>query len=181
MDVASEILALFEAKGSLQYGEDVTQLEHALQCAAHARAECAPDSLVVAALLHDIGHLVTDEAEGAAEHGIDDRHEIVGDRYLAERFQASVCEPVRLHVEAKRYLCAVEPNYRQAFPQAPQLSLKLQGGPMSPAEILEFQRNPWYADAVRLRRWDDLGKDPELVVEPFVTYLPMIQRESLQT
>jgi phosphonate degradation associated HDIG domain protein len=162
MLIADEIIGLFAAKGNSQYGEDVTQLEHALQCAQHARNEGAPDELVVAALLHDIGHLVTDLPEDAADHGIDDRHEEMGVRYLRQHFPETITEPVRLHVEAKRYLCATVPGYLNALSDASRKSLELQGGVMNAVEVTQFEANPHYAAAVRLRGWDDRAKDPEL-------------------
>ena len=170
MPVADDIIAFFHARGHENYGEDVTQLEHALQCAQLAVRAGASETLVVAALLHDIGHLVADLAPDAAEHGIDDRHEVVGNRYLVAHFPPSVAEPVRLHVDAKRYLCAVRPGYHDALSAASKLSLGLQGGPMSAEEVKEFEANPFYQDAVILREWDDSGKDPSLTVAPIESY-----------
>jgi gamma-butyrobetaine dioxygenase len=158
-DVWVEIERLFAARGAdLYVGEPVTQLEHGLQAAHLAEVEGAPDALVAAALMHDLGHLLPEDAEGAAAAGIDARHEEAGRVWLGGRFGPAVTEPVRLHVAAKRYLCAVEPEYLAALSPASIHSLGLQGGPMTDAEARSFEANPYYHDAVRLRRWDDQAK-----------------------
>jgi [1-hydroxy-2-(trimethylamino)ethyl]phosphonate dioxygenase len=135
-------------------GEPVTQLEHAMQCAALARQAGASEALVTAALLHDIGHL----QPGAGE--VDDRHELVGARWLCELFGPEVIEPIRLHVAAKRYLVGTAADYRDRLTTDSVRSLELQGGPMSAAECDAFRAQPFWADAVRLRVWDELAKDP---------------------
>ena len=154
---------MVEKHGSDLYGgEPVTQLQHALQCAQLAENEGASPALITAALLHDVGHLLEDDFEDAPEHDEDRRHEEVGDAFLSKWFGADVSEPARLHVAAKRYLCAVEPGYFDALSPASQHSLMLQGGPMSAAELAEFEAGPYAEQAVRLRRWDDRGKDPNM-------------------
>lgn len=159
MQRAEKIFRLFQERGRDAYlGEPVSQAEHALQAAHLAEVAGASDALVVAALLHDVGHLLHGLGEDAAERGIDDRHERSGGSWLARNFGAEVVEPVRLHVDAKRYLCAVEPSYFEALSPASKLSLSLQGGPMSPGEVAAFEANPHHLDAVRLRRWDDEAK-----------------------
>jgi phosphonate degradation associated HDIG domain protein len=165
MNIVDRLIGLFETKGTAAYhGEDVSQAEHALQAAALAEGEGSLDALVVAALLHDVGHLVHNLGEDAAEHGIDDRHEALGSRWLETHFGPVVAEPVRLHVAAKRYLCAVDPGYLEELSDASKLSLALQGGPMDPGEAVEFRLSPYHDAAVRLRRWDDRAKVPGLVV-----------------
>ena len=157
--IVDEIFSLFADRGDSEYGgENVTQIEHALQCAALATAEGASDSLVTAALLHDMGHLLHDLPDDAPDHGIDDVHERLGAAWLAKRAPASVVEPVRLHVEAKRYLCAVDSAYFGRLSNSSRVSLELQGGPMSASEVNAFESNPHWQDAVRLRRWDDEAK-----------------------
>ena len=140
------------------FGEPVSQREHALQAAHLAEQEGASDALIIAALLHDIGHLLHHEGEDIADRGIDARHEAVGDAWLTHYFGPPVTEPARLHVAAKRYLCAVEPEYLRQLSPASQQSLRLQSGPFSPAEVQEFEQNPYFREAVRLRHWDDAAK-----------------------
>lgn len=152
---ADEVLALFELRGDRHYGEDVTQTEHALQAAALARASGAPDHLVGAALLHDVGHLL-DGRVGEDED--DDHHEVVGARVLAAIFGPALARPVALHVVAKRWRCAVEPSYLDSLSDASRRSLDRQGGPLDPAAAGRFEASPGFEDAVALRRWDDEAK-----------------------
>jgi phosphonate degradation associated HDIG domain protein len=175
MNVVDQICELFAVKGHDAYvGEPVSQLEHALQAAHHAEQAGASDALVVAALLHDVGHLVTKHAEDAADHGIDTRHEKLGEAWLARYCGAEVTEPVKLHVPAKRYLCATDRDYLAQLSPASLQSLELQGGPFTPDEVADFQRNPWFRDAVQLRRWDDLAKIPGLEVPALDHYRPKL-------
>jgi phosphonate degradation associated HDIG domain protein len=154
-----DISDLFLGGGGRQYGgEAVTQLAHALQCAAAAEAERATPALISAALLHDIGHLTHTLGPKPAQRGIDDRHEMDGADFLARRFERAVSEPVRLHVDAKRYLCAVEPDYFATLSPASVRSLELQGGVFSPEEAEKFILKPFAGDAIRLRRWDERAK-----------------------
>lgn len=169
--IVEEIITLFESQGDAAYfGEAVSQKEHALQSAELAMREGAADSLVVAALLHDIGHLLHHLPEDIAQQGVDGQHEEVGDRWLKTYFGPAVTEPVRLHVAAKRYLCAVHPDYQAKLSPASQQSLQLQGGPFSADEVAEFEANPHYQDAVRLRHWDDAAKIPGLDVPGIASY-----------
>jgi len=175
MDVVNQIAELFERQGTAAYfGEPVSQAEHALQSAHLAEREQADDALVVAALLHDVGHLLHGLGEDVADHGVDGRHEEVGNAWLARWFGPAVAEPVRLHVAAKRYLCATDPAYQEQLSPASQRSLELQGGPFSPAEVTAFEGNPFHLLAVRLRRWDDAAKVPGLSVPPFDSYRPRL-------
>lgn len=158
-DVAEQIIALFRRRGDDLYGgEQVSQTEHAVQCAMAADQAGAPDPLVVATLLHDVGHLLQSVGEDAAERGIDAVHEQLGAEWLAMWFGPEVTEPIRLHVPAKRYLCAVEPAYLAGLSQASLTSLRVQGGPMSVKEQAAFKGVPFCAEAVMLRRFDDVGK-----------------------
>jgi phosphonate degradation associated HDIG domain protein len=176
MSLADDIVRLFDRSGRAAYhGEAVSQAEHALQAAALAEAEGAPNSLIVAALLHDVGHLISGHDEDAADHGIDDRHEIAGAHWLARRFGPDVVEPIRLHVAAKRFLCAVDPDYLAALSPASRRSLELQGGLYSPAEQGGFQSHPHHREAIRLRRWDDAAKVPGHVVPGLEHYLGRIE------
>lgn len=169
------IFALFDRHGNDRYGEDTTQLSHALQCATLARAQKCTDALIAAALLHDVGQFVEDAGLMAERSGIDARHEDLGYRLLSTAFPAAVTDPIRLHVAAKRYLCAVDPDYVAQLSAASQLSLRLQGAAMSGRERLAFEREPFFADAVMLRRFDDAGKAPDLEDAELQSYRPLLE------
>ncbi len=176
-DPVALILELFRERGSSEYGgEAVNQEEHALQAAACAIAEGAAEALVAASLLHDIGHMLHDLPDDAPEAGIDDHHENSGARFVAEHFGPEVAEPVRLHVAAKRYLTAVEPDYMAKLSEPSITSLMLQGGPMSTAEQEEFRQNPHWESAVRLRRYDELAKVPGATTPSVDDFAPLLER-----
>ena len=176
MDCVDRILNLFEKRGAEAYlGEPVSQQEHAVQAAWLAVQDGAPDTLIAAALLHDIGHLLGGD-DDPAERGIDGYHENAGRAWLAREFGPAVTEPIRLHVAAKRYLCAVEPPYFATLSEASVRSLALQGGPFSDAEVRNFEENPFHRDAVRLRRWDDQAKIPGLAVPAPRDYADTLRR-----
>jgi phosphonate degradation associated HDIG domain protein len=174
----AEIERLYAERGGLTYGEGVTQTEHAVQCAVWAEAGGARDSLVVAALLHDIGHLFFDE--DAADQGIDDRHEIVGAQALRRLFNEAVRGPIALHVAAKRYLCFAEPGYFDALSPASKATLVLQGGPFDEEESMAFARLPYWREAVTLRRLDEAGKDETASARAFSDFLPVMRRVMTQ-
>lgn len=177
MSVLEDIERMIETKGSELYGsEAVTQRQHALQCAALAEENNAPPSLIAAALLHDIGHLLDKDFEAALERDEDRFHENLGEIYLKSHFGPEVTEPVRMHVDAKRYLCATDQEYHDKLSPASQHTLRIQGGPMSDDEADAFISQPYANDAVRLRLWDDLGKDPEMVTEPVGHYLAYVRQ-----
>ncbi len=157
-DILDDIAAMFAVHGDLRYSEVVTQRQHALHCARHAEEAESDSALITAALLHDIGHLLQKHGPEPAAQGIDDKHEDIGGAWLARNFQPAVSEPVRMHVDAKRYLCAVEPGYFEILSPASVRSLELQGGPMSEGEVGEFEALPYFAAAVALRRWDEGAK-----------------------
>jgi len=179
-DIATRLADMLEGKGQRRYGlSGVNQLQHALQAALLAEnAGCAP-SLIGAALLHDIGHMVHGLGEDPAADGVDDRHEILGHAYLTRFFRAEVCEPVRLHVAAKRYLCGAEPDYFSRLAPDSVRSLALQGGPMSNEEAAAFRALPYAEDAVSLRRFDEEAKiknRPTPSVAHFTRYLRSLAR-----
>jgi phosphonate degradation associated HDIG domain protein len=169
-DVAERLTAVFDTFGHGRYDEAVSQSEHAAQAAALAREAGAGDDLVVAALLHDLGHLLGGDAE-ADGRDRDLHHEDVASRFLARWFGPGVTEPIRHHVEAKRYLCATDPSYLATLSPASVHSLALQGGVMDPEQAAEFVRRPYAAAAIQLRRWDDLAKEPSRIVAPVRAYL----------
>ena len=162
------VLALYEAWGSQPYDEEVAQLDHALQTAAHARSAGASEPLVAAALLHDVGHLL--HLAGLASGP----HERTGPAFLCPLFPALVVAPIALHVPAKRYLCAVEDDYAAGLSAGSTRSLGRQGGPMSPEEVAAFEATPGWADGVALRRWDDAGKIPDATVADLSSYEPLL-------
>jgi phosphonate degradation associated HDIG domain protein len=171
----TELSDLFARLGGLHYGEDVSQLEHALQTAHHARVDGAPPALIAAALLHDVGHMMQKAGEDAADRGVDTRHEHISAGYLARAFGPDVSEPVRLHVAAKRYLVATQPDYLASLSKASLQSLALQGGPMSPAEVADFLAEPAARAALRLRGYDELGKAPDVEVADFEAYRDLLR------
>ena len=176
MTVTEEILAIFERHGSSAYfGESVSMTEHALQAAFFARTAGAPPGLIVAALLHDIGHLVEDVPSDIAEWTMDAHHEQIGGRWLARRFRPEVSEPVRLHVPAKRYLLATDAGYFAKLSPASVITLKLQGGPMAAHEVATFETELFYRDAVRVRQWDDQGKVAGLKTPELGDYRALIE------
>ena len=169
--VVEEIEALYARHGAESYGEGVTMLEHALQTAALAQAEGADDSLVVAALLHDIGHFLQPTDDSFGYH----KHDRSGGEWLAQRFAPAVSEPVRLHVAAKRYLCATDPDYFRKLSAASVHSLGKQGGPMSAEEAAQFATSPYAVPATRLRHWDDGGTIDRLRVPGLPQYRQRIE------
>ena len=180
-DGLARIAALFDTLGQRSYsGEPVTQLEHALQSAALAQAERATEALVAAALLHDLGHMVNDLGETPSERGVDDLHQFHGAHFLKPWFGPEVLEPIRLHVPAKRYLCATRAGYLEALSPDSQRSLVLQGGVYDKAEAEAFIGKPFAADAVRLRLWDDAAKVAGLPTPSFASHVPMLERVATQ-
>ena len=171
----AELADLFAQLGALHYGEDVSQLEHALQTAHHAKLDDAPPALVAAALLHDVGHMMQKAGEDAADRGIDTRHEHISAGYLARAFGPEVTEPIRLHVAAKRYRVAIDPAYHERLSAASLQSLALQGGPMSAVEVEAFLADPASPAALRLRGYDEAGKAPEAEVAGFETYQDLLR------
>ena len=172
----NELFALYASQAAQRmYDEDVTELEHALQAASLAHESGAPDHLVAAALLHDVGHLVSDDNVPLDEELTEDfRHERVGARYLARWFGPDVTAPVALHVAAKRYLCAVEAGYLEDLSASSARSLALQGGPMSPAEVEAFERLAHHEAATLVRRWDDRAKLAGLEVADLDAYRTLL-------
>lgn len=175
MDIIDEIFSLFAKYGDLGYGEDVNQREHALQAAHFAREAGEPDTVVAAALLHDVGQFLNEAGEAAEREGRDARHEMGGAALLGRHFPEAVVAPIRLHVAAKRYLCAVDPAYHDGLSAASRLSLRLQGGPFMPQEAEDFIRQPHAGEALRLRRYDDLGKQRDLAVAGLEDHRALLQ------
>ena len=177
MNHVSAVIDLLNEAGAYRYGgEAVSQLEHALQCAHLAEGENAPEELVVAALLHDLGHLTHDLGEDVAQHGVDDKHQFRALHLLRRVFDGGVTEPIRLHVDAKRYLCRADPMYHDTLSPASKLSLELQGGEFDADEARRFIVQPYGRDAVRLRTWDDRAKTPGKPTPDLVHYTKIMTR-----
>ena len=171
------IADIFMRRGADSYiGEAVTLSQHMLQAALLAERERADDTMIAAALLHDIGHYTSEFGADAYLDDIDNRHEETGARVLESYFPASVTEPVRLHVPAKRYLCATNPHYLSRLSKASITSLRLQGGAMDESEAVEFSGKPHFRAALRVRMWDDKAKDIDKITPDFAYYVPLLKR-----
>ena len=174
--VVQEIVSLYANKGDRAYeGEGVTQLEHALQSAHLAEQAGAPRELVCAALLHDIGHLLNDRGETPTLRGVDDLHQYAALPFLRPFFSEAVLGPIRLHVDAKRYLCATRPAYHQQLSEDSKRSLELQGGVFTAAEAEGFIRQPYAAEAVSVRRGDDAAKIPGAATPDLAHFEPLLR------
>lgn len=176
IDSIDEVFELLTAGGGEAYfGEPVTVLEHSLQAAWFVQRKNAEASLVVAALLHDVGHLLHDAGEDAAARGLDTHHEELGTEALKDHLPDSVLDPIRLHVAAKRYLCFAQSRYLAALSPASVESLALQGGPMSSGEARAFLDLPHAQEAVTLRHADDAAKVEGLAVPELSSYRPLVE------
>lgn len=171
-----KMISVFAERGSRHYGENVSELEQALQAAEFARMYGEPESLVLACLLHDYGHMLHDLGEEIAQQGVDARHEELGARLLAGSFPEEILEPIRQHVASKRYLCWKDPSYLAGLSESSKLSFQLQGGPMTNEEASEFEANPHFESCLRLRRYDDMGKVPGMTTATLESYVPIIER-----
>jgi gamma-butyrobetaine dioxygenase len=176
--LALDLVAAFGRHGARHSGERISQLHHALQCAGLARAAGADDDLVLTALLHDIGHLVRDRApvSDGQEENADHHHGHEGADLARPFVPARVAWLIEHHVVAKRYLCTVEPGYAAGLSPASARSFVAQGGALPAWEVEQLEEQPWFADAVRVRRWDDLAKDPAAVVPPLADYVRLLER-----
>ena len=172
-----EIVNAFEKKGNANYGdESVTQLAHALQCAHLAEKEGVEDSLILAALLHDIGHILSHEhMPESLEENLHDFHERIGYEWVKTIFGDKVAGPIRLHVAAKRYLCTKDSSYETQLSPTSYKSYLDQGGRMSKEELLEFEQDPFWKESLKLREWDDKAKVPSWIVPPIEHYLPIME------
>lgn len=181
-DALAAIDAVFESAAGMAYlGEDVTMIQHQLQAGARAAAAGLPDALVVAALLHDVGHMAghavgEQDASAALAADTDAHHDESGARWLAQWFGPEVTEPVRLHVSAKRYLVATESDYAAKLSPASVHTLRLQGGPMNTAEVAAFEATPHSRDAVTVRRLDELAKDADIDAPALSTHHALLRR-----
>lgn len=170
-----QLFSAFERHGARHYGEQVSQLEHALQCGDIAHRDGAADSLIAAALLHDYGHFVEADAQQEVDMpALDEMHEVLGANVLSGLFGPDVVMPIALHVSAKRYLCAMEAGYLEGLSAASLHSLHLQGGVFTPAQAAQFETLPYHQEAIRLRRYDDQAKEVGAKTRPLAAYRDML-------
>ena len=177
-----EITRLLRVRGDRQHGrEPVSQLEHALQCAHLAEKSGASTELIVAALLHDVGHLLAAERDNRANDDLscNDLHQYIALPFLRGLLPDGVLEPIRLHVDAKRYLCHASDGYWDSLSPASKQSLELQGGVFTPFQAAQFLSQPYSADAVKLRQWDDQAKVPGLPTPTLAWYVGKLERVTL--
>jgi [1-hydroxy-2-(trimethylamino)ethyl]phosphonate dioxygenase len=171
------IVRVFQDRGSGRYGDEcVSQLEHAIQAALLAQQADADPSLVAAALLHDLGHIIGDsDLPESDDEDLNDFHEEKAYQWLLSHFGPSVADPVRLHVAAKRYLCTKEPEYANTLSPTSLKSFHDQGGVMSSDEVADFESEPYYREALTLRRWDDLAKEENKLIPSIESFVPLLQ------
>lgn len=170
-----ELLALFELRGARQYyGEEVSLTSHSLQAAQMALRAGASDPQVAAALLHDVGHMLAEEGEDFTARGIDDSHEDLAAHWLGTLFSPEVVDPIRLHVDAKRFLCATNAGYGEGLSPTSQQSLALQGGPMNDVDAAAFPDLAGASQALELRRWDDAAKVPGAKTATLTEHEPLL-------
>ena len=175
-----EIAEIYSSGISEEYlGEDVKLVEHMLQCADLALEEGAEDHLVLAALLHDIGHLLIPDATEAHFSGVDAHHDKIGSQWVKERFPESVSLPILLHVDAKKYLVATGNEYYEKLSQASKDTLAMQGGPLSPQEAAEYLLMPGAQEAVQVRLWDDQAKIRGKATSQISDFKAIIERLAL--
>ena len=177
-EVIDEVLELFAAKGDEFYGEAINQRRHGLEAATVAQERGAGDVLVVAALLHDIGHFLAELSEGPRGdmERDDDHHEAVGARWLAPRFGPQVAQAVALHVTAKRYRCTVDPSYDESLSTTSRLTLEAQGGLLSPEEVARFEAHPGFEGALLVRDCDELAKNDQMETAELGAFVPTMRR-----
>ena len=175
--IIEKIRSTFEERGSEQYGtESVTQLQHALQSGQLAEESGAPAPMVTAAMMHDIGHILSAALlPESCEDDLDDKHELVANGWIKQHFGPEVADPIRLHVIAKRYLCTKYPKYEIQLSPTSLKSYHDQGGPMKPEEMKQFENEPFYQEALELRKWDDQAKAKDKATPSLSHFIPAME------
>ena len=176
MHIVDEIINKYQNNNSLYIGEEVTMTEHMIQTAMSAEENQSPASLICACLLHDYGHFIIEDPDRLVSKSVDGKHEDIGFNFLKNYFKPEVVEPIKLHVQAKRYLCR-EKSYWNALSKASKVSLKLQGGVMSDKETEEFTSLKFHYDAILLRKYDDEGKIPNIKMRKIEDYRNLINSQ----
>ncbi len=175
--IVAFLAEIFEQRGAREYlGEPVTIAEHMLQAASVAEQNGQDEAIVVAALLHDIGHFTSEQGCYRVDDTEDRLHDEAGARTLAPFFPPVVVDCVRHHVAAKRYLCATRPRYLERLSKASVHSLELQGGPMTETEVAAFEALPHFKEIVQVRYLDEAAKRAGVETPPFAHFAPMVQR-----
>ena len=176
-NIVNFIGSIFEKRGDEEYlGEPVTMGQHMLQGATMAEQSREPDEIIIGTLLHDIGHFTSEFGTFSMEDTEDRYHEDAGAAVLEQFFPKVITDCCRHHVAAKRYLCATDPEYFQKLSTASIHSLNLQGGPMSKAEINDFEKNPNLKKILKVRLYDDAGKIPDMITPSFWHFAPLVQK-----
>lgn len=174
-EMIEEILAAFAACGHMDYGESISMQEHMIQAACIAERNGEDDAVIVATLLHDYGHLVCNMPNNTFLDGVDNYHEEVGAKALEQWFGEDITGAVRLHVDAKRYLCAATPSYMDKLSAASITTLEVQGGPMNEEEMAAFREKSGSKLALKVRVYDDLGKEPGMARPELGHYVPILK------
>ena len=175
-NIVDYLAEIFVRRGAESYlGEKVSMAQHMLQAAQQAELSQADPALIVATLLHDIGHYSNEIPDSALMQGMDNYHQEAGANFLANYFPPAVTEPIRQHVATKRYLCAKDPEYYSQLSAASVFTLEVQGGPMNAEEVAEFEKSPHLDDCIKVRVWDDAGKDPDKSHPDFSHYREIVQ------
>ena len=176
-NIVDFIGSIFEKRGDEEYlGEPVTMGQHMLQGATMAEKSREPNEIIIGTLLHDIGHFTSEFGTFSMEDTEDRYHEDAGAAVLEQFFPKIITDCCRHHVAAKRYLCATDPEYFQKLSTASIHSLNLQGGPMSEAELKDFEKNPNLKKILKVRLYDDAGKIPDMITPSFWHFAPLVQK-----
>lgn len=176
-NIVAFIGGIFDRCGDAEYlGEAVTMGQHMLQGATIAEQNGQDEDIIVGTLLHDIGHFTSEFGTFSMEDDEDRFHEEAGAEVLAEFFPSVITDCVRYHVAAKRYLCATKPEYFKRLSPASVHSLNLQGGPMAPDEVVEFEKNPNLKKIIQVRYLDEAGKRTDMETPDFWHFAPTVQR-----
>ena len=176
MHIVDEIINKYQNNNSLYIGEKVTMTEHMIQTAMLAEENQSQESLICACLLHDYGHLIIENPDQLVSKLVDGKHEDIGFNFLKNYFKPEVVEPIKLHVQAKRYLCR-EKSYWNTLSEASKVSLKLQGGIMNDSEAKKFTSFKFYDNAILLRKYDDEGKIPNAKMKKIEEYRNLINSQ----